>query len=138
MLARRATLNTANSWLRAFDGFAHEFHNMPIQAESSAGRIDLFEQDHEFKLFADVPGLTREDIEISLDARRLSISAKTRVGNTDGKALLRERSHGSFRRVLILPKAVDAEAIVATVSDGQLTVTLPKRAESKPRIIEVS
>ena len=50
MLARRATLNTANSWLRAFDGFAHEFHNMPIQAESNAGRIDLFEQAHEFKL----------------------------------------------------------------------------------------
>ena len=137
MLARRATLNTANSWLRAFDGFTHEFHTLPIQSESTVGRIDLYERDHEFKLFADIPGLTKDDIEVSLDSRRLTISAKASKETIDGKSLLNERGQGSFRRVLILPKAVDADAIGAKVSDGQLTVTLPKRAESKPRMIEV-
>lgn len=104
-----------------------------------APAIDLYEDKDNFIVKAEIPGVTKEDIEVSLHEGALSISGERKGEEKhQGSGVYRaERFLGRFQRTVNLPKAVDAEKVKATYNDGVLTITLPKTEEAKPKQIEI-
>ena len=98
--------------------------------------IDIREEDDQFVVEADVPGLAPEDLEIVATPERLVLKG-SRKTNTENGTLRRERTEYAFERVLALPRGIDTSAIEATLDAGVLTVRLPKRAEDRPRTVAV-
>ena len=101
--------------------------------------VDLYEDKDNVVVRAELPGLKKEDIDISLHQNSLIISGERKLESEDkdGETSRSERFFGRFQRALELPKAVDANKVSATYKDGILTVKLPKTEESKPKQITV-
>jgi HSP20 family protein len=102
--------------------------------------IDVYETADRYVITAEVPGLSRDQIDLALQDNRLTIAGARPADPTEGGARHYhqvERGHGMFHRTFALGDPVDATAIAADLRDGVLTVTLPK-AVSPPRRIEVS
>jgi HSP20 family protein len=103
-----------------------------LGAGAGAVAVDVAETDAEFVVTADLPGYDREDIDVTLDDRELTVAAErdresTERGEADDRRFLRrERSHSAVSRTVYVPEAVDAENVTATYRNGVLTVTLPK------------
>jgi HSP20 family protein len=101
--------------------------------------LDLYQNNDNVVAVLELPGMRKEDIEISLHDGMLTIAGERKGFSTNGeKAERTERYVGSFRRSISLPVRVDANKVNATYRDGILTVTLPKAEEAKPRRIDVA
>jgi HSP20 family protein len=102
--------------------------------------LDLYQSNDNVIAVVELPGMRKEDIEISLHDSTVTISGeRKRENRSDGdKAERTERYIGRFRRSIALPTRVDAGKVSATYRDGILTVTLPKAEEVKPKQIQVS
>lgn len=118
----------------------------PLDANGSSGAfntwapaLDLHEDKDNLILRAELPGLKKEDIEISLHENAVTISGerKNEKKYEGANTSREERFFGRFTRSLNLPKTVDAGKVKATYVDGVLTVTLPKAEEAKPRQIQI-
>lgn len=101
-----------------------------------AADVDIFENEHEYRVLADLPGVAQEDVELELDKGQLVLLAKRRLAR-EGKALAAERRDGDFRRVFRIPDQVDAARVEASFEHGVLDVRLPKSEGSKPRRIAI-
>jgi HSP20 family protein len=110
----------------------------PLQAWAPA--LDVHEDKDAFTIRAELPGLKREDIEVSIQDGALVISGERQEEKVaEGTEVHRqERYFGKFSRALTLPTAVSSDKVKAVYKDGILTVTLPKAEESKPKQITVS
>jgi HSP20 family protein len=102
--------------------------------------LDVHEDKDSFIVRTELPGLKREDIEVSLHDGALLISGERKVeAKQAGVEVHRqERYFGKFQRALTLPTPVAADKITAQYKDGVLTVTLPKVEEAKPKPIDIS
>jgi HSP20 family protein len=101
--------------------------------------LDLYESGDHFVAIVELPGMRKEDIDISLHDGTLTISGERKGESTNGeKAQRTERYVGTFRRSIALPAHVDAGKVSATYQDGILKMTLPKAEEAKPKQIQVS
>ena len=101
--------------------------------------VDVSETETEIIFTAEFPGFEKDQIDISVNEGRLSISGERPfTEEKDTKRHRVERWHGKFYRSFLLPKSADAEKISANLKNGVLTVTLPKKEEAKPRQIPVS
>lgn len=112
--------------------------NEPITGWTPA--VDFYQDKDSVVLRAELPGLRREDIHVSLHEDVLTLTGERREEkNADTRGSLRsERFFGRFERRFTLPVRADAGRVSATYEDGILTVTLPKAEEAKPRQIEVN
>jgi HSP20 family protein len=101
--------------------------------------MDLQETENGYILQADVPGMKREDIELTAIDNTIKIRGKReREEREEGKNVHRmERIYGEFQRTFELPGGFDASNVEATLRDGVLRVRLPKREESKPKRIKL-
>jgi HSP20 family protein len=101
--------------------------------------VDLYEDKDNVVVKAELPGMKREDVEVSLHDGVLSISGerKSEEKFEAAETYRTERFVGRFQRTLTLPAQVDAAKVNALYRDGILTVTLPKLEEAKPKQIEV-
>jgi HSP20 family protein len=105
--------------------------------------VDLYETPHDFVLTAELPGLSRDQIEIHAEDNRIVIRG-SRTSAAPGREIpceqyhRVERGHGSFSRAFALPEPIDVEAVIADLKDGVLTVTLPKAAGRAARRIAVT
>ena len=102
--------------------------------------LDLYQSNDNVVVVIELPGMRKEDIEISLHDATLTINGERKresTGNGD-KAERTERYIGTFRRSVALPTRVDANKVSANYRDGILIVTLPKAEEVKPKQIQVS
>jgi HSP20 family protein len=101
--------------------------------------LDLYEDNDHLLVRVELPGMKKEDIEISLHEGVLSISGerKSEGKYNQAETYRSERFYGRFQRTVALPKGVAADKVKATYQDGILTVTLPKTEEAKPKQIEV-
>ncbi|HEU5125930.1 MAG TPA: Hsp20/alpha crystallin family protein [Verrucomicrobiae bacterium] len=101
--------------------------------------LDLHEDKDNFVVKAELPGLKKEDIDISLHDGSLSISGerKSEEKFADAEVYRSERFVGRFQRTIALPSAVANDQVKAQYKDGILTVTLPKTEEAKPKQISV-
>jgi len=110
-------------------------------ARSVAGwspAIDVRELENEFAVTAELPGLTADDVELSIENGVLSLKGEKREEKTDGtEGHVIERRFGSFERNFTLPRGVDADKVNAAFNDGVLTVTVPKAASAKPKKIAI-
>ena len=108
-------------------------------AESWAPPIDVYETPDRYVIAAEVPGLTREQIELAMEESRLTISG--RRAEEPGGAEIHyhqvERGHGAFSRTFEFADKIDAERVSADLTDGVLRITLPKIAPPPARKIEV-
>jgi len=101
--------------------------------------VDLYEDKDNVVVRAELPGMKREDIDLSLHGDVLSISGERKAEESfKGAEVYRsERFAGRFQRTVSLPAPVKADGVNAKYTDGILTVTLPKTEESKPKQIQV-
>ena len=102
--------------------------------------LDVFEQKDNFVVKAELPGMKKEDITVSLHDGSLSISGerKSETKHEDAEVYRAERFFGRFQRTVTLPAPVAPDKVKAQYKDGVLTVTLPKTDEAKPKQIDVS
>ena len=101
-------------------------------------RLDIVEREDNFTVWADLPGVKPEGMEINLDGDRLTIRGKVTPLETEGLPLLFcEYGEGDFEATLRVSREVDQEHISAEIRDGLLVLTLPKAAAAKPRQIQV-
>ena len=102
--------------------------------------LDMYEDKDNVYIRAELPGMKKEDIDVSLHNGSLSISGerKTQEEFKDAEVYRAERFVGRFQRSLTLPTAVAADKIKAQYKDGILSVTLPKAEEAKPKQIDVN
>ena len=105
-----------------------------------APALDVQEDKDKFTIRVELPGLKRENIEVSLQDGALVVSGERRAEKIEeGVEIHRqERFYGKFQRALTLPAPVAADKVKAAYKDGVLTVTLPKAEEAKPKQIDVS
>jgi HSP20 family protein len=102
--------------------------------------VDIFETDaHDLVLKAELPDMSREDIEVTVENNTLTLKGTKKFANEVKEEQYRriERSYGSFSRSFTLPTTVDASKVSAEYKNGVLTVKLPFREEAKPRTINV-
>lgn len=101
--------------------------------------LDISEHDDKFEITAELPGVEPDNVDISVLDNQLVISGeKKREHKTQEEGYYHsERTYGSFRRELALPRSVDAEKVEARFKNGVLTISLPKSEKEMPRKINV-
>jgi HSP20 family protein len=101
--------------------------------------VDIYENKDQIVLEAELPGVKREDFNLSLENNVLTLRGERKFekrADSDNYHRV-ERSYGTFTRSFTLPRTVDAETVTAEYTDGVLRVMLPKREEVKARRIEI-
>jgi HSP20 family protein len=103
-------------------------------------RVDVTEDDDAFHVDAEIPGVDKDDIEVSVEGNRVSITAETKreKEKKDEKELIVERSWGKAYRAFALPADIDGNRTEARYDKGVLSLTLPKKANGNARRIAVS
>jgi HSP20 family protein len=131
---------------RLFDDLTRGgFGTLPSPAQTNLmPSIDVTETDKEIEITAELPGLERKDVDISIEDDLLTIRGEKKVetkqedqGGKDKNYHVSERSYGMFYRVIQLPPGVDPSSIQAVMSKGVLKLTTPKPAKAEPKKIEV-
>ena len=102
--------------------------------------VDIYETEEGFVATADLPGLSKDDIEVALESNVLTVSGERSYDKNGEQGAFRrvERAYGSFRRTFTLPSGVDSSKVDASFKDGVLTLTLPKSEVAKARKISVN
>jgi HSP20 family protein len=113
---------------------SENIRNVPVFAPP----VDICESETELILYADMPGVPMENVEIDLTGDLLTIRGRALLGNGgNGAVLLSEYREGDYYRQFNLSKSIDREKIEATMKDGVLKVVLPKAEAARPRRIEI-
>ena len=126
------------------DDIFRGFFVRPISYEGTAGaaqfRVDVTENDNAYTLRAEIPGVKKDDIQITIDGDTVAVAAEVRnekeVKNGD-RVLRTERHYGKFYRAFTLGQAVDETAAAARYTDGVLELTLPKKAAVQAKRITI-
>ena len=136
----------------AFDRFATLRSEMDHLFDSSLGPVfrtpgsfsrwtpalDVYQDKDQFTVVAELPGLKKEDIALSLHDGVLTISGERKQEKKSEEGYRNERFFGRFQRSVTLPPGIDGNKVKATYEDGVLKVVLAKEEEAKPKKIEVS
>jgi HSP20 family protein len=104
-----------------------------------APAVDIVQEGDRFRVRADLPGMKREEIEVTVNGDTLTISGeKKRESETKQESQFRaERYYGKFSRSLTLPSSVDPSKVEATYRDGVLDISVPKSEEARARSIKI-
>ena len=110
------------------------FHGVATQVGIKMPVVNVAETDKEFEITAELPGISDKDVDVTLAKGVLTVKGEKREEkeDKDKNYYLAERSYGSFQRSFRLPENADQKKIAAAVDKGVLTVTIPKKAGSKP------
>jgi len=128
------------SWMRPFNWENPLWSEMAKSMEVRVPSVDVIDREEEVVVRAEIPGVDKENLEVSLSDDRLTIKGSTRQEKEEkeaGEYTRREMSRGSFTRVVTLPANVDGEKASASFKDGVLEMTLPKLKPSKRLRINV-
>jgi len=118
-----------DSYVPAFSRMAQGSTIMPV---------DIYENEDAFVVQAFMPGLTADDLSISVEQRTITIHGEPKAQEMEGaRPVLQERTMGAFTRTFTLPVEVDADKVQAELVNGVLNLTLPKSEATKPRKIQI-
>ena len=139
MLARRLH-DPVELMTRDFDRLMRNWWGeAELPANLAPYAVDVHEDPDHFYLTAELPGFTRDEIDVTLENGVLTINAQRKEETKDGRDPLHvERRWTHFQRSFTLPTAVNESAVKAELADGVLNVTLDKREEVKPRKIQIA
>ena len=124
---------------RLDDLFAGFFR--PIASEGRGPvsiKIDVTEDDKSYRVAASLPGVKKDDIQVSIDKNEVSISAEVKRETTEGERVLHsERYYGKTERVFTLAQEIDEAGVQAKYADGVLTLELPKKAPAAAKRVSI-
>jgi len=111
---------------------------LPTRAWAPA--VDICENENNIVLKAELPGVDPKDVEVRVEDNTLYLKGERKFEKETKEENYHriERSYGSFARSFALPNSIDAEKVAAEYQDGLLTLTLPKREETKPKTIKIN
>lgn len=127
----------------AFDDLFRGFLMRPVRYDSPQTpqiKVDVSEDDKAFLVHAEIPGVKKEDIKVSIEGNQVAISAEIKKEKEikDGEKVLRsERYFGQVARAFSLAQDVDDASAEASYKDGVLVLTLPKRASTSSRTLAI-
>ena len=101
-------------------------------------QVNIVETKDSFLLEAEMPGVSKEGLEVLLEGNELTIVGRRQAGVPGATPLYRESSLRDFRREFVLDPSIDTSKLIATIEQGLLKVTLPKTEKVKPRKIQVT
>lgn len=107
-------------------------HQLPIATPA----VDIYENDAEILLHADMPGVVKEDISVHIDNGKMILSGMRRL-SIAGASAWREFGEAEFRRTFSVPQSIDVGRVHAELKDGVLRLHLPKSEAARPRQIEI-
>jgi HSP20 family protein len=123
---------------RGFNDELNRLFNTRRATTSHYPAFNIYSNDEETVVVAPLPGFKAEDIDISVERNRLTLSGSREKELAEGEQYhRRERFSGEFKRSLTLPFAVDEKQVEAKFSDGVLEIKLPRAAEDKPKKIAI-
>ena len=99
--------------------------------------IDVRTNENEIVLLCDLPGVRREELDITLENHVLTIKGSRRFEGRERERVMLGRAYGSFARAVTLPDSIDEAKLSADLADGVLTVRLPRHENAKPRKIPI-
>ena len=143
---RRELFNFDREFNRFFRDFNRSFGMLRNEDDSSevaefnwSPLSDILENDDNFQIKLDLPGVDKKDVKISYSEGKIEISGERKnESKVEGEKYHRvERSHGKFFRSFNLPSEVKEDKIKADFKNGQLNVVIPKSEKAKPRMIDV-
>ena len=108
-----------------------------VAQEFVSPEVNIFETKDGYVLEAEMPGVSKDGIEITLEGNEITIVGHRHAEPVSGELLLRERRELDYRRVFELDPAIDTGKVSAKIEQGLLTLTLPKSERVKPRKIAV-
>ena len=125
--------------LVAVNHYNSESINELLKAQNSISPVvDIFENENEFILIANLPGVERSNIQVKLDDKSLIIFGRINFEEAvNRKYILNEKEIGNYFRSFNISDSIDKEKINARYDNGQLILTLPKHEKVKPRKIEI-
>jgi HSP20 family protein len=137
---------TRSPWLgrdpfaQFMDNFINGEASQEVSNRSWAPAVDIRETEEAFLVHAELPGLSKDDVEITLENNILKLTGERRFEkDVEEKEYHRiERAYGAFTRAFSLPSRVDSSGVSASFTDGVLTITVPKVEEAKPRRIDIA
>lgn len=102
--------------------------------------IDIREEDEAYLVVAELPGLTKDDVEVTVEDNRLTLQGERKwAADAEREKYHRiERTYGKFSRTFTLPHPVQADTVQAVFKDGVLHLTVPKAEEARPRKIRIT
>ncbi|MGM0654859.1 MAG: Hsp20/alpha crystallin family protein [Thermodesulfobacteriota bacterium] len=129
-----------NKMDRVFSDYGRSYLSDPaFTLRSNSPRTNLLESGDTFEVQAEVPGISKDDLNIKIQGNYLEISGKRSVDTPEGYKIHRnERGSSSFSRSFSLPDEIDAEKVEAALKDGILYLKLPKSETAKPKMIEIN
>lgn len=107
-------------------------HQLPVAAPA----VDIYENDAEILVHADMPGVLKDDISVNIDNGKMLLSGTRRL-QPGGSASWRELTDVEFRRTFAVPQSIDVNKVHAELKNGVLRLHLPKSEAAKPRRIEI-
>ena len=126
---------------RLIDQFLGDFFNntQAVTMRDWNPKVDVFEEDDQIVMTAELPGVEKDNIAIDVNDRILTLKGERSSDNEVKKDryFMRERSYGSFKRSFTLPSETDSEKIKAHFKDGVLKLNIPKPESSKPKKISI-
>lgn len=145
------TARLPESYLMSFDEFDNFFDdfitrkcprlldwNFTSGLEASLPKVDIVELENELEIQAALPGIKKEDLELSINKQTITIKASARdEKKQEGKYFRREISRGEFQRTFSLPADVNIESAKAEFKDGILIINIQKPEERKMKCIEI-
>lgn len=141
---RNAYPMRANLLGNLFDTMLEEFLAPAAESARESGafspRIDVVENEHGYQVEADLPGVTKNDVKVSVDGQRVTIEAEARRESErkEGETVMHaERVIRKYSRSFELPHEVDDSQAVAKLENGVLTLTLPKKQAAQSRLLTV-
>jgi HSP20 family protein len=125
---------------RDFDGLANQLlgSSMGTTNRPAVMPMDAWRQGDRFVIEFDLPGVSRDSIDIDVERNVLTVKAERVAGNGDWQRLASERTHGQFSRQLVLGDNLDLTKIEAGYDNGVLRLVVPVAEKAKPRRIEIA
>src|ERR1700734_4212451 len=110
-----------------------------LTTSTFAPAVDVYEDEHKVALKIEVPGIDEKDIDVRVENQTLTVHGERKIEKKKEENYRRvERQYGRFTRTFTLPQTVDSEKVSANYDKGVLNITLPKKAEAKPKQIKVN
>jgi HSP20 family protein len=102
-------------------------------------RVDVYDRENDLVIRTEVPGISPEDIDITVEGNTLSVKGHRSFESEENKGNYHRKEifEGSFERTVLLPEGTDPEAVSATSKDGILEISVPKKPEILPRKVSV-
>src|SRR5918997_5869591 len=123
---------------RDFDRLAQQLLGAGTTNRPAVMPMDAWREGDRFVIEFDLPGISKESIEIDVERNVLTVKAERVAGNGDWQRLANERVHGQFSRQLVLGDNLDLDKIDAGYDNGVLRLVVPVAERAKPRKVEIS